>query len=67
MSFGRYQKTIAAFVTGILGWFGAVIAAHPDNFSVSNSQWLQLAAIVATALGVYAVANDPPVLPPQAK
>ncbi len=63
----RYAKTISALVVGVLGWFGVVISAHPDHFTVSNSQWLALGVAIVTALGVYGVPNDPPVLPPQAK
>ncbi len=57
---GRYAKTVSALVTGILGWFGVVIAANPDHFQVNNSQWLGLAIVVATAAGVYAYPNSQP-------
>ena len=54
-----YQKTIAALITGVLGWFAYVVAASPDTFTVSNAQWLALGVAVATALGVYGVPNTP--------
>lgn len=56
---GKYAKTISAIVTGNLGWVGVVIAAHPNHFTVSLSQWLALAVVNATALGVYAYPNAP--------
>lgn len=54
---GPYQKSVTALVTAVLGWFAVVIAADPNNFHVTNSQWLGLGVAVATALGVYAVPN----------
>ena len=61
---GRYQKTVTALVAGVIGW-GAVVVASPTN-AITSSEWLGLAVVVATALGVYAVPNDPPkpVVPP---
>lgn len=56
---GKYQKTIAALVAGILGWFAVIIAASPNNFHVTSSQWLALGVALATALGVYGVPNTP--------
>ncbi len=53
----KYQKAIAALVTGLLGWFGVVIASNPDHLHVTNPQWLALGVVVATALGVYGVPN----------
>jgi hypothetical protein len=58
-SFGKYAKAITALVTAILGWFAVVIAASPDSFHVSNSQWLGLGVALATALGVYGMPNQP--------
>jgi hypothetical protein len=55
--FGKVQKTLTAAITGLLGWFGQVIAANPNHFTVSNSQWLALGVVAAVALGVYAVPN----------
>lgn len=66
----KYQKTIAALVTGVLGWFAVVISASPNTFTVTNSQWLALGVVVATALGVYGIPNTesaPSVKPPVAK
>lgn len=57
MSFDPYRKTVAALVVGVLGWAGVVITSEPA--AVTASEWLQLAVAAATALGVYAVANEP--------
>jgi hypothetical protein len=63
----KYNKTIAALVTGLLSWGAVVVASVPQH--ITSSEWLGLGGIVATALGVYAVVNvsDPqntePVLP----
>lgn len=55
MSFGPYQKTITAFVTGLIGWGFVVVSS--DSGPITSSEWMGLAVAVATALGVYAVAN----------
>jgi len=60
MNLGKYQKAITALVTGLIGWFAVVISASPNSLHVTNSQWLGLAVVVATALGVYAIPNVPP-------
>lgn len=61
--FGRYQKAIAALVAGGVGWAGVVIASTPT--AITSSEWLGLAVVIATALGVYAVPNVPaPAKPP---
>jgi len=52
----KYRKTISAVVTGVLGWFGVVIAS--EAATISQSEWLMLAVGLATALGVYGVSND---------
>lgn len=50
-----YRKTITAVITGVLGWFATVIAS--DAAKISQSEWLMLAVVLATALGVYGVSN----------
>lgn len=52
---GQYRKTVTALVTGLIGWFSAVVAS--DGPTVTSTEWIMLATIVATALGVYGVAN----------
>jgi hypothetical protein len=54
---GRYAKAITAAVTGTVGWFAQVIATNAQHFHVSNPQWLALAVIELTALGVYGMPN----------
>lgn len=58
IEFGRYNKTIAALVIGILGWGGVVV--NSDAASVTASEWLALGVAVATAVGVWSVKNSPP-------
>lgn len=57
MPLGRYQKTIAALVTGLIGWGAVVVASAATH--VTASEWLALAVVLATPLGVYAVPNSP--------
>ena len=51
----QYRKTVTAIVTGVLGWFAVVIAS--EAATISQSEWLMLAVGLATALGVYGIAN----------
>lgn len=51
----RARKTVAAVVTGVIGWGAAVVASPPAH--VTASEWIVLATVVATALGVYTVRN----------
>lgn len=51
-----YHKTIAALVTGVLGWAAVVITSNATH--ITASEWLLLGTNAATALGVYAVANE---------
>lgn len=53
---GKYNKTVTAVVTGLLGWAGVVVASPAQP--VTAPEWLMLGVGMATALGVYAVAND---------
>ncbi len=55
MNLTAYSKTIAALVTGVLGWGAVVIASAPA--AITAAEWLALGVVVATALGVYAVPN----------
>ena len=51
----QYRKTLTAIVTGVLGWFATIIASEAET--ISQSEWLMLAVVLATALGVYGVPN----------
>jgi hypothetical protein len=53
----RYQKTISALVTGLLGWGAIVVVSDPT--AITASEWIALGVAAATALGVYAVPNKP--------
>ena len=55
--FAKYRKTIAAVVTNALG-FSAVVIASPSA-AITATEWQFGAVGLATALGVYVVANDP--------
>ncbi len=52
-----YRKTVAAVVTGLIGWATVVVVSEPTN--ITATEWLGLAIALATALGVYAVPNEP--------
>lgn len=51
----KYRKTIAAVVTGLIGWATMVVAS--DSSSITSTEWIALATVLATALGVYGVTN----------
>ena len=53
-----YLKTIAAVITGVIGW--ATLVVNSASTSVTASEWIVLATAVATALGVYLVPNTDP-------
>ncbi len=55
MNFNQYRKTISAIVTGLIGWTTAVITSDPTK--ITASEWVMLATVLATALGVYSIAN----------
>jgi hypothetical protein len=59
----NYLKTLAALVTGVIGWATLVVNSEPT--SITASEWIVLATAAATALGVYAVPNlgGPPLTP----
>jgi len=52
-----YRKTITALVTGLIGWGAAVVASA--STPVTATEWIMLATVSATALGVYGVTNEP--------
>ena len=51
-----YRKTIAAVITGVLGWAAVVITSEPT--AIIASEWLMLATVTATAIGVYQTPNE---------
>jgi hypothetical protein len=51
-----YRKTIAAIVTGLIGWATAVIVSAPE--AITAAEWIGLATVLAVALGVYGVPNE---------
>lgn len=51
-----YRKTIAAIVTGLIGW--ATVVVTSDASAITSSEWLGLAVAVATAVGVYSIPNE---------
>lgn len=53
-----HRKTITAIVTGLIGW--ATVVVNSASASITSSEWIMLATILATALGVYAVPNTTP-------
>lgn len=57
MTLSRYRKTITAVVGGIITWAGT--AYVPDG-TVNREEWFALALALATAAGVYGIANATP-------
>lgn len=52
-----YMKTITAVVTGLLGWSAIVVASASSD--ITSTEWQLGAVALATALGVYTIANKP--------
>lgn len=50
-----YRKTITAIVTGLIGW--ATMVVDSSSASITSSEWIGLATVLAIALGVFGVAN----------
>ena len=62
MNLGKYAKTVVAVV---LAAATAMQAALTDD-TVTNTEWVAIGLAVLTALGVWAVPNNPsPPEPPQ--
>lgn len=55
----HYTKTLAAVVTGMLGWAAQVVASTPT--AITSAEWVGFGTTLAIALGVYAVPNAPAV------
>lgn len=53
--FNASRKTIAALVGGLISW--AYVVNDSVTPGVTTGEWIGLAVVVATALGVYGVAN----------
>ena len=65
----KHRKTITAVVTGLIGWATAVVTSNSTQ--ITAAEWIMLATVLATSLGVYAVPNaadsvPAPVEPPVA-
>ena len=51
----KYNKFITAIVTGLIGWATVVVVSDPT--AIVASEWIMLATVITTALGVYQVPN----------
>lgn len=51
----KSRKTITALVTGTIGW--AYMVNDSVTPGVTTGEWIGLAVVAATGLGVYTVAN----------
>lgn len=56
LSLAPYRKTVAAVVTGMIGWASAVVVSDPAQ--ITAGEYVMLATVLATAFGVYQVANE---------
>lgn len=56
ISLAPYRKTVAAVVTGVIGWASAVVVSEPVH--ITAGEWVMGATVLATALGVYTIANE---------
>ena len=57
MNLAPYRKTVIAVVGACIAFATLVITSEPA--AISSSEWLSGAIGLATALGVYGVANQP--------
>lgn len=55
MNLGKYGKTVTALITGAIGW--ATLVVHSAPAAITADEWIVGVTALATALGVYAVAN----------
>lgn len=55
MNLAPYRKTVTAVVTGAIGWATVVVTSAPA--AITSGEWIMLATVMATAFGVYQVAN----------
>lgn len=52
-----YKKSIAAFVTAVIGWGQLVVGSVETN--ITANEWLLLAIGLAGTFGVYQLRNQP--------
>jgi hypothetical protein len=52
----QYSKTIAAVITGAIGWATLVVNSAPA--AITASEWIAGGTSLAIALGVYLVPNS---------
>lgn len=53
---GPYGKTVAALVVGLIGW--ATLVVQSSSAPITASEWIALATVAATSIGVFAVPNS---------
>lgn len=61
MNITSVRKTIAALVTGMLGWATQVVTS--DAAQITAGEWIGFATVLAVTAGVYQVPNDQPGAP----
>jgi predicted RecA/RadA family phage recombinase len=54
-NFGPYGKTIAALVTGLIGWATTVTVSASS--SITSAEWVQFGTVWAVGFGVFQIAN----------
>lgn len=52
-----YRKTVTAITIGLIGWASSVVTSNPA--AITAGEFVQLATVLATALGVYTATNEP--------
>lgn len=55
INFGPYGKTLTALIVGLIGW--ATLVVHSASAPITADEWIQFVTVLATALGVFGVAN----------
>lgn len=57
------RKTTAALIVGLIGWATAITASDGGWSGITATGWIGLATVIATALGVFTIANVNPAKP----
>lgn len=59
MNLGRYNKLVVAVVAGVIGW--ATLVVNSPSHAITAQEWIVGLSYLASALGVYSIANVPAV------
>ena len=58
MSVAEIKKAIGALLSGLLGWFIAVLES--GDTGINSTELIMLATLIVTTITVYVLKNEPP-------